>query len=70
MYLEGNITKNSSQDKINQGKEKLFQKYKQASENYLRENLFENACIIKSENCKSSDIDNSVKVNLFDQFDY
>ena len=52
LYLEENLSKDSSKNKIKQGKQKLFQKYGKESKQYLRKNLFENPCIIKSEKCK------------------
>ena len=52
LYLEENLSKDSSKNKIKQGKQKLFKKYGEASKNELREKLFQNPCIIKSEKCK------------------
>ena len=67
LYVEENLAKNSPQNKINEGKKKLFKKYGKDSKTYLRENLFQNPCIIKSEGCKYSDIDNSVTI-YYDEF--
>lgn len=52
LYLEENLSKDSSNNKIKQGKKNLFKKYGEASKNQLREKLFENPCVIKSEKCK------------------
>lgn len=62
LYLEQNLGKNSSKNKIKQGESKLFKKYGEASKKYLREKLFQNPCIIKSENCKYLDTDKSVTI--------
>ena len=67
LYLEENISKDSSKNKIKQGKQKLFKKYGKTSKEYLRKNLFENPCIIKSEKCKYLDTDNFVTI-YYDQF--
>lgn len=55
LWLEENLSKDSSKNKIKQGEQKLFKKYKEASKKYLRENLFQNPCIIKSDKCKYLD---------------
>ena len=52
LWLEENLGKNSSKNKIKQGEQKLFKKYEKVSKNYLLKNLFQNTCIIKSEKCK------------------
>ena len=62
LYLEENISKDSSKNKIKQGKQKLFKKYGETSKQYLRKNLFENPCVIKSEKCKYLDTDNFVTI--------
>ena len=62
LYLEENLSKDSSKNKIKQGKQKLFKKYGKESKQYLRKNLFENPCIIKSEKCKYLDTDNFVTI--------
>lgn len=49
LYLEGNISKNASNDEIKRAKQKLFEKYEKPSQEYLRKNLFEHPSIIKSE---------------------
>jgi len=67
LYLEENLSKDSSKNKIKQGKQKLFKKYGKESEQYLRNNLFENPCIIKSEKCKYLDTDNFVTI-YYDEF--
>jgi hypothetical protein len=67
LYLEENISKDSSNNKIKQGKLELFKKYGKTSKEYLRKNLFENPCIIKSEKCKYLDSDNFVTI-YYDQF--
>lgn len=51
LYLEENIAKNSSKNIIKKAKESLFKKYGKTSKESLRELLFENPCIIKSEKC-------------------
>jgi len=45
LYLEENLGKDSSKNKIKQGEQKLFKKYGETSKKYLRENLFENPCL-------------------------
>jgi len=67
LYLEENLGKDSSKNKIKQGEQKLFKKYGETSKKYLRENLFENTCIIKSEKCKYLDTDNFVTI-YYDEF--
>ena len=62
LYLEENLSKDSSKNKIKQGKQKLFKKYGKESKQYLRKNLFENPSIIKSEKCKYLDTDNFVTI--------
>jgi len=62
LYLEENLSKDSSKNKIKQGKQKLFKKYGETSKQYLRKNLFENPCVIKSEKCKYLDTDNFVTI--------
>lgn len=42
LYLEDNLGKDSSKNKIKQGEQRLFKKYGETSKKYLRENLFEN----------------------------
>jgi hypothetical protein len=65
--LEENLGKNSSKNKVKQARQKLFKKYKETSKKYLRENLFENPCIIKSEKCTYLDTDDLVTI-YYDQF--
>ena len=67
LYLEENLSKDSSKNKIKQGKQKLFKKYGKESKQYLRNNLFENPWIIKSEKCKYLDTDNFVTI-YYDEF--
>ena len=67
LYLEENLSKDSSKNKRKQGKQKLFKKYGKESKQYLRKNLFENPCIIKSEKCKYLDTDNFVTI-YYDEF--
>jgi hypothetical protein len=67
LYLEENLGKDSSKNKIKQGKQKLFLKYQETSKKYLRENLFENPCIIKSEKCRYLDTDDLVTI-YYDEF--
>jgi len=55
LYLEQNLSENSSKNKIKQGKQKLFKKYEEESKQYLRKNLFENPYSIKSEKCQYLD---------------
>jgi len=62
LYLEENLSKDSSKNKIKQGNQKLFKKYGQESKQYLRKNLFENPCVIKSEKCKYLDTENFVTI--------
>ena len=62
LYLEENLSKDSSKNKIKQGKQKLFKKYGETSKEYLRKNLFKNPSIIKSEKCKYLDTDNFVTI--------
>jgi hypothetical protein len=65
--LEENLGKDSSKNKIKQGEQKLFKKYGETSKKYLRENLFENPCIIKSEKCRYLDTDDLVII-YYDEF--
>jgi len=67
LYLEENLGKDSSKNKIKQGEQKLFKEYEETSKKYLRENLFENPCIIKSEKCTYLDTDNLVTI-YYDEF--
>ena len=60
--MEQNLGKDSSKNKIKQGEQKLFKKYGEKSKNYLRENLFKNPCIIRSEKCKYFNTDNFVTI--------
>lgn len=62
LYLEENLAKASSKNKIKQGESKLFKKYREKSKNYLRERLFQNPCTIKSEKCKYLDTENLVTI--------
>lgn len=66
LYLEQNLAKNSSNNQLKKGKQRLFKKYCKESQQYLRENLFENQCIIKSEKCKYLDTNNFVTI-YYDQ---
>lgn len=66
LYLEENISKDASNSKIKQGKQNLYKKYGETSKEYLRKNLFENPCIIKSEECKYLDSENFVTI-YYDQ---
>jgi len=65
--LEENLSKDSSKNKIKQGEHKLFKKYGETSKKHLRENLFQNPCIIKSEKCKYLDTDDLVTI-YYDEF--
>jgi len=67
LYLEENLGKDSSKNKIKQGEQKLFKKYGKTSKKYLRKNLFENPCIIKSEKCTYLDTDDLVTI-YYDEF--
>ena len=67
LNLEENLAKDSSKNKIKQGEQKLFKKYGETSKNYLRENLFQNPCIIKSEKCTYLDTGNLVTI-YYDEF--
>jgi hypothetical protein len=67
LYLEENLGKDSSKNKIKQGEQKLFKKYEETSKKYLRENLFENPCIIKSEKCTYLAKDDLVTI-YYDEF--
>lgn len=67
IYLENNLGKDSSKNKRKQGEQKLFKKYGETSKKYLRENLFQNPCIIKSEKCKHLDTDDLVTI-YYDEF--
>ena len=67
LYLEENLGKDSSKNKIKQGEQKLFKEYEETSKKYLRENLFENPCVIKSEKCTYLDTDNLVTI-YYDEF--
>ena len=67
LYLEENLGKDSSKNKIKQGESKLFKRYGETSKKYLRENLFQNPCIIKSEKCKDLDTENLVTI-YYDEF--
>ena len=64
--MEENISKTASSNKIKQGKQKLFKKYRENSKQYLRTHLFENPCIIKSEECKYLDTSDFVTI-YYDQ---
>ena len=65
--MEENLGKDSSKNKIKQGEQKLFKKYRETSKKYLRKNLFENPCIIKSEKCTYLDTDDLVTI-YYDEF--
>ena len=67
LYLEENLGKDSSKNKIKQGEQKLFKKYRETSKKYLRENLFENPCIIKSSKCTYLNTDDLVTI-YYDEF--
>lgn len=67
LYLEENLNKDSSKNKIKQGEQKLFKKYGEESKDYLRKNLFQNPCIIKSEECKYLDTEDLVTI-YYDEF--
>lgn len=62
LYLEENLSKDSSKNQLKRGKKKLFKKYGETSKQYLREHLFENSCVIKSEKCKYLDTDDFVTI--------
>ena len=67
LFLEENLDKFSSKNKLKKGQSKLFKKYEKQSKDYLRENLFQNPCIIKSEKCKYLDTKNYVTI-YYDEF--
>ena len=67
LYLEENLGKASSKNKIKQSEQKLFKKYGEIPKNYLRENLLKNPCVIKSEKCKYLDTENLVTI-YYDEF--
>ena len=67
LQLAENLSKTSSKNKIKQSESKLFKRYGETSKNYLRENLFQNPCIIKSEKCKYLETENLVTI-YYDQF--
>ena len=60
--MKENISKNSSTDEINKGEEKLFKKYRKESIQYFQDHLFENPCVVKSEECKYLDTDDFVTI--------
>ena len=67
LYIEENLSKDASNNKIKQGKQNLFKKYGEKSKEYLRLHLFENPCIIKSEECRYLDTSDFVTI-YYDQF--
>lgn len=67
LYIEENLAKDASNNKIKKAKQNLFEKYGEVSENYLRTNLFENPCIIKYQECRYLDISHFVTI-YYDQF--
>jgi hypothetical protein len=67
LFIEENFSKDSPKKKLKKGEEKLFKKYGENSKKYLRENLFENPCIIKSEKCQYLDTDDFVTI-YYDEF--
>lgn len=62
LFIEENIAKNSSKKEIRQATQKLFEKYESDSKQYLRDVLFENPSIVKSEKCKYLDTDKFVTI--------
>jgi len=62
LYLEEDLSKNASKKEVIKAKDNLWKKYKSASQEYLRENLFRNPCIIKSEKCKYLDTSDYVTI--------
>jgi len=62
LYLEENLSKTASKTEIPEAKEKLFRKYAEESREYLRENLFRNPCIIKSEESQYMDTNDFVTI--------
>jgi CMP-N-acetylneuraminic acid synthetase len=66
LYLEENISKTASNNQIKKAKQKIFKKYGENSKQYLRTYLFENPCIIKSEECKYLDTSDFVTI-YYDQ---
>ena len=62
LYLNQNLSKESSRNKIKQGESKMYKKYGKKSMDYLRKNLFQNPDIIKSEKCKYLDTENLVTI--------
>jgi hypothetical protein len=67
IYLEKNIAKDASRKEIKQATQNLFKKYGKEAKKYLRENLFENPCIIKCENCKYYNFNYIVTI-YYDEF--
>lgn len=67
LYLEENLNKDSSKNKIKQVKQTFFKKSRKTLKRYLRENLFENPYIIKLEKYKYLDMDDLVTI-YYDEF--
>ena len=67
LYLEENISKTASNNKIKKAEKSLFKKYGTELKQYLRISLFENPCIIKSEKCKYLNTNYFVTI-YYDQF--
>jgi hypothetical protein len=62
LYLEENLSKDSSKNKIKQGKQKLFKKYGENQNNISEIIYLKIRVIIKSEKCKYLDTDNFVTI--------
>ena len=60
LYSEKSIAKDSSKNKIKQVESKLFKKWRETLKKYLRENLFQNPCIIKLEEYKDLNTENLI----------
>ena len=65
LYIEYNLPKTASKKKIRNSKDKLWKRYAEESREYLRENLFQNPCIIKSEKCKYLDTSDFITRDLY-----
>lgn len=62
LYLEENISKNASNKEVRKAKESLWKKYAKESREFMRENLFQNQCVIRSEECKYENTNNFVTI--------
>lgn len=62
IYLEENISKNASKKEIKEAQNSLWKKKQKESQEYLRENLFQNPGIIKCEDCTYSEMRDRVTI--------